>query len=46
MLLAGGYQIEDEVARLTGRHAFYSRNDLRDVLSEVTDLSGNYYALP
>lgn len=45
MLLAGEYQAEDEIARLTGGHAFYSRNDLSDVLSEVTDLGANYYSL-
>jgi len=45
MALADDYLTEDEIARLTGGHAFYSRNDLTDVLSEATDLGGNYYTL-
>jgi VWFA-related protein len=45
MALADDYLTEDEIARLTGGHAFYSRNDLKDVLSDATDLGGNYYTL-
>ena len=45
MLLSGDYQIEDGIARITGGHAFYSRNDLNDALSDATELGGNYYTI-
>lgn len=44
-ILQDDYQIEDEIARVTGGHAFYSRNDLSTVLSEATNLGGNYYSI-
>ncbi len=45
MLLAQQYEVEDEIARITGGQAFYSRNDLKAVLSDVTELGGDYYSI-
>jgi VWFA-related protein len=39
------YTVEDDIARATGGHAFYSRNDLKDSLQQATETGGNYYTL-
>ncbi len=37
--------IADVVAEMTGGRAYYSRNDLKDVLEEATERGANYYTL-
>ena len=44
-LLAHDYMIEDEIARVTGGHAFYSTNDLTGALSDATENGASYYTL-
>ena len=39
------YAVEDDIAKATGGHAFYSRNDLKDALQQATETGGNYYTL-
>lgn len=43
--LAYDYAIENEVASLTGGHAFHSTNDLAEALDEATDMGAHYYTL-
>ena len=37
--------IQDAIAEMTGGRAFYSRNDLKDVLETVTEAGSEYYTL-
>ncbi|MGO9085163.1 MAG: VWA domain-containing protein [Terriglobales bacterium] len=39
------YTVQDAVANLTGGRAFYSRNDLKDVLEQATEAGSDYYTL-
>lgn len=39
------YEVQDEVASLTGGHAFYSTNDLKEALDQATDMGAHYYTL-
>jgi VWFA-related protein len=43
--LTASYSAQDEIASVTGGRAFYSVNDLADVLNTATDDGGNYYTL-
>jgi VWFA-related protein len=43
--LSFDYSTEDEIAKLTGGQAFYSRNNLADVLHQATELGADYYTL-
>jgi VWFA-related protein len=40
-----GYMGEDDIAAATGGQAFYSRNDLENMLLEATSIGGNYHTL-
>lgn len=37
--------VQDGIAQMTGGRAFYSRNDLKDMLEEATETGSNYYTL-
>ncbi|HEY1679293.1 MAG TPA: VWA domain-containing protein [Candidatus Sulfotelmatobacter sp.] len=39
------YATENQVASVTGGHAFFSTNDLADALGQATEQGGNYYTL-
>ena len=39
------YGVENEIASLTGGHAFYSTNDLSQALDQATDMGAHYYTL-
>jgi VWFA-related protein len=43
--LNGIYMTEEQIARATGGHAFYSTNDLKGALTEATEIGANYYTL-
>jgi len=45
MSVSTNYMIEDVVAEKTGGRAFYSRNDLKDMLEEATEAGSEYYTL-
>jgi hypothetical protein len=43
---ASGYNtVADVIAGMTGGRAYYSRNDLQDVLESATEAGGDYYTL-
>ena len=42
-LLSSSYMTQDEMARVTGGRAYYSKNDLKDALAEATDNGATYY---
>ena len=44
-LLASAYMTENEVAEVTGGHAFFSTNDLAGALSRATETGASYYTL-
>jgi len=37
--------VQDAIAKMTGGRAFYSRNDLKDMLEEATEAGADYYTL-
>ena len=37
--------VQDVIAQMTGGRAFYSRNDLKDMLEEATEAGSDYYTL-
>lgn len=39
------YMTEEEIARATGGHAYYSTNDLANALTAATETGGRYYTL-
>jgi len=41
----GNEAVSDVIAEMTGGQAYYSRNDLKDVLEEATETGSNYYTL-
>ncbi len=43
--LSYDYAIEEEVASLTGGHAFYSTNDVAQALDDATVMGSHYYTL-
>lgn len=43
--LSGDYMVEDALADATGGKAFYSDNNLTDILETATEQGGNYYTL-
>lgn len=44
-IMEASYATEEEVARATGGHAFYSSNDLKDLLTQATETGSEYYTL-
>jgi VWFA-related protein len=44
-LLLASYQVQDEIAKTTGGHAFHSNNGLKELLENVVDEGANYYTL-
>lgn len=43
--LSTTYMLQDVIAEMTGGRAFYSRNDLNDVLETATEAGSEYYTL-
>jgi VWFA-related protein len=43
--VASNHLVQDEVAEITGGRAFYSRNDLKDVLQTATEAGSEYYTM-
>jgi VWFA-related protein len=43
--LSRSYSTADAIASMTGGRAFYSDNDVAEILSEATEEGGNYYTL-
>jgi VWFA-related protein len=39
------YATEEDIATATGGHAFYSTNDLKEALTQATEIGGCYYTL-
>jgi hypothetical protein len=39
------YQVQDEIAKTTGGHAFHSNNGLKELLDNVVEDGANYYTL-
>jgi VWFA-related protein len=44
-LIAGSYNVEDEIAQATGGKAFYSNNDVAEELTDATETGASYYSL-
>jgi VWFA-related protein len=44
-IIDASYATEEEVARATGGHAFYSSNDLKEALTKATETGAEYYTL-
>ena len=44
-LTNASYQLQDEIARVTGGEAIYSSNDVSQSLNKVTEDGGSYYTL-
>jgi VWFA-related protein len=44
-IMEASYATEEEVARATGGHAFYSSNDLKELLTQATETGSEYYTL-
>lgn len=44
-ILMASYQVQDELAKTTGGHAFHSNNGLKDLLEQVVEEGANYYTL-
>jgi VWFA-related protein len=44
-VLEASYATEEEVAHATGGHAFYSSNDLKELLTQATETGSEYYTL-
>jgi VWFA-related protein len=44
-IIEASYATEEEVARATGGHAFYSSNDLKEALAKATETGAEYYTL-
>lgn len=44
-IIEASYATEEEVARATGGHAFYSSNDLKEALTQATETGSEYYTL-
>jgi VWFA-related protein len=44
-VMEASYATEEEVARATGGHAFYSSNDLKEALTQATETGSEYYTL-
>ena len=44
-ILMQSYMVQDEVAKITGGHAFHSNNGLKDLLEAVVEDGANYYTL-
>jgi VWFA-related protein len=44
-LLMASYQVQDEIAKTTGGHAFHSNNGLKELLDNVVEDGANYYTL-
>lgn len=44
-VLMASYQVQDELAKTTGGHAFHSNNGLKDLLEQVVEEGANYYTL-
>jgi hypothetical protein len=44
-LLMASYELQDQLAKTTGGHAFHSNNGLKELLDNVVEEGANYYTL-
>jgi len=44
-LLSASYALQDEIAKLTGGHAYHSNNGIKEILDEALNDGANYYSL-